>query len=166
MVETMVRQVLKDIPAKAVAMETGCGVDIFYKASQGTRKLPQGRDARRKFSELHPCAGLAVALEDTGWDMFGYLEGDRHIQTLIQICLKEDSEVDEQLAGLSRMLIGKTEPEDLTPEDVVVLKAVVKEVSDEVRSLLNFIIGLDEHFRLDVIDWIKKNDTRRETKCR
>jgi hypothetical protein len=164
----MVKRVLEDIPAKAVAMETGFGIDTFYKASRGERKLPKNRAARRKFSGLHLCAGLAVAHEDTGWGMFGYIEGDRHIQTLIQICLKEDSEVDEHLAGLARLLIGKTQPEDLTSEDVVTLKAVVKEVSDEIKSHLNFIIGLDEHYRLDVIHWIKKekNDPRAQAKGR
>lgn len=166
MVTTMVRRVLQDIPAKAVAMETGLGVDTFYKASKGTRKLPQDRDARRKFSGLHPCAGLAVAQEDTGWEMFDYIEGDRHIQTLIQICLREDLDVDEQMTRLSRILIGKIVPEDLTPEDVAALKAVVKDISEEIRGHLNFIVGLDEHYRLDVVDWIKKNDTRGETKCR
>ena len=162
----MVRRVLQDIPAKAVAMETGIGVDTFYKASKGSRKLPQDRDARRKFSNLHPCAGLAVAQEDTGWEMFGYIEGDRHIQTLIQICLKEDSEVDEQLAGLSRILIGKIQPADLSPDDVKMLKGVVKEVSEEIRSLLNFIIGLDEHYELGVINMIKNTEDTRPGKAR
>jgi len=155
-VGTLMKRVLEDIPAKAVAIETGYSPDAYYAACHGKRKLPQDKNARRRLSELHPAAGLAVAYEDTNYSCFAYIEGDRHIQTLMQLAIKEGVEAEDKIRKLCWRLLGKTKPEDLTPEDVVELKAAVKEVLDSIRSDLNLVIGIDEHFRLGVTELMAK----------
>lgn len=171
MVGAMLNQALKltDTPVKAIAIETGYSSDAFYAAMDDNNKRGIPKGARMKLSDLHLLGGLAVALEATGYhQLFGYENGDRHIQSLIQRSRREDSQVDEALQKITWMLLNKLTAEDLTPEDTVELKAAVHEISDEIRSLFNLLVGIDEHYRLDVVKWLKKekNGCRREATSR
>lgn len=169
MVGAMLKRTLEitDTPVKAIAMDSKYSDDAFYAAMSDKRKIPTG--ARILLSDLHLLGGLAVALEATGYhQLFGYEDGDRHIQSLIQMSRREDSQVDEAMQKIAWMLLNKLTAEDLTPGDVVELKAAVKEITDEIRSLFNLLVGIDEHYRLDVVKWLKKekNGCRREATSR
>lgn len=145
-------------------VEMGCGTQkeaarqIYYdhtllnKILSGKRPVPP--DARPKLAKMHMVAGLALAQEATGYNIFGYIEGDRHLQTMIRRVEKEDAEADAAMKPVGWRLIDKKKPEDLSKEDVFALNAVAKEVGDRVKADINFLIELEENFRLGLLEYL------------
>lgn len=158
-VGTMLREGLErhGAPPKAVAAEINYSIDAVYAAMNNKRRIP--KDAGPKLAGMHPMAGLAVALEATGYNkLFSIIEGDRHPQTMIRRVEKEDFEADEALKPVSWIIIDKNRPEDLTPEEVVMMKAAVKEICDRVINELNLVIELDDRYRLGLMDVIRTKE--------
>ncbi|TEB13412.1 helix-turn-helix transcriptional regulator [Pelotomaculum propionicicum] len=145
-------------------VELGCGTqkeaarrlnyspEMLNKILAGVRE--PAPDAKPKLSQMHMIAGLALAQEVTGYNIFSYIEGDRHPQTMIRRVEKEDHEAHEALRPLGWRIIDKQKPEDLTDEDVFALKVVGKEVSERIKTDINLLIELEETFQLGLLDYL------------
>lgn len=131
------------LPIKALARALNYDEQMIYKAKNGTRNLPPV--ALKKISQLSMGAGMEISFHITGYSFFKVHEGDRHIQALIRRVEKEDYEADMALKELPWILIDK-EPEDLTSEDVAVLRSVEKEFEERVNSELNLLMAI-KHLR-------------------
>jgi hypothetical protein len=125
---------------------------MLNKILAGVRNLSP--DVKPKLSQMHLIAGLALAQEVTGYNIFDYIEGDRHPQTMIRRVEKEDHEAHEALKPLGWRIIDKQKPEDLTDEDVFALNAVGKEISDRVKADINLLIELEERFRVGLLEYL------------
>jgi hypothetical protein len=147
-------------PPKAIAAEVNYSVDAIYKAAKGKRPIPA--EARRKLSEIHPLAGLAVAFEATGYSIFDYIEGDRHPQTMLRRVEKEDRDVDEALKKheIAWRTIDKQTAADLTAEDVIALRAVATEISQEIIAQLNLLIEWEDRYQLGLLDIFRQKNNR------
>lgn len=154
MVETMLGEAIRrsGIPPKAIAAETNYSVDAIYAACQGKRKIP--RDATRKLSSVNMLAGMAVALQETGYRVFEFFSGDRHPQTMLRRVEKEDSEADEALKGIGWRTIDKDSPEDLTEDDRTALKIAAKEVADRIKTDFNLLVEWDDRYQLGILDYL------------
>lgn len=153
--DTMLREAIErsGIPPKALAAETNYSVDAIYAACAGKRKIP--REARQKLSGMHLLAGLAVALEATGYKkVFGFFAGDRHPQNLIRRVEKEDTEADEALKPLGWLLIDKAGPEDLTDEDRQAVKTAAREIMQRIQAEFNLLIELEDRFKLGLTQYL------------
>lgn len=161
-VGNMLREALRrsDTPVKSLAKETNYSVDAFYASMAGKRKIPQ--EARKAIAEIHALGGLAVAYESTGYRCFTILQGDQHPQNVLQKCLKEDRDVDIVMEDMGFRLIDKQAPEDLTPDDVIALKAASKEVIEEVRALLSLLIVWEDRFHIGLIAMLNAELTEKE----
>lgn len=136
-------------PPKAIAREINYSVDAIYSAVKGKRKIPL--EARKALSEMHILMGLAVARQVTGYNIFDYIQVDRHPQNLLRLVEKEDAEADQLLKPLGWRIIGKQKHEDLTEDDKAAIRAVGKELLDDIKAKLNFIIELEDRFRVGLI---------------
>lgn len=155
-----------DIPVKALAIDVNYSEDAIYSAMKGKRKIP--KDARQAISEVHLLAGLAVAYEATGYRCFRTVDGDMHPQNILQKALKEDRDVDRSLEDMGFRLIDKQRPEDLTEEDRLALSNSAKEVIEEIRALLVYLISLESSYHIGctqmLIDELKKKDRSKRPK--
>lgn len=153
-VGSMLHEALRrsDTPIKALAAETNYSDDAFYSAMAGKRKIP--RDARGKISSINIMAGLAVAMEVTGYKIFNILGGDRHPQTIIRKVEKEDREADAALRDLPFVILDKNCPEDLSPEDREIVIKVGQEICDRIKADLNLICELNDTYNLDLLDYL------------
>lgn len=156
---TMLKMAFKDSDTtpKAVAMDTNYSVDAIYAAITERRKIP--KEAKKKLSELHPLAGMAVAYEQTGYKTFEIIEGDRHPQTLIRIVEKEDAEADAVLKEIPWLLIGKNKPEDLTSEVRGAIEALGMEIIHRIRADFNLLAGLDSCYKIGFIKMLLDKKT-------
>jgi len=111
-------------------------------------------DLKLKLAGMHILAGLAMAMESTGYRCFAYIDGDRHPQTMIRRVEKEDREADEALEKLPWLLMDKNGPEDLTPEEKLRVKRKAKEILDRVCVDLNLVAELDDRFRLGLLEYL------------
>ncbi|MDD4239683.1 MAG: helix-turn-helix transcriptional regulator [Desulfotomaculaceae bacterium] len=99
-------------------------------------------------------AGLAIAHEDTGYNIFLIIEGDRHPQTMIRRVEKEDHDVHTAMEGLAWRTIDKHGPEDLTPEDKIALHIASKELAERVKADINLLIEWDERYQLGLVEYL------------
>ncbi|MEN6325832.1 MAG: hypothetical protein ABFD18_06460 [Syntrophomonas sp.] len=141
-----------DTPVKALAAETNYSVDAYYSAISGKRKIPQ--EAKGKISAVSIMAGLAVALEATGYKVFQILGGDRHPQTAIRKVEKEDREAEAALMDIPFMILDKNCPEDLTLGERELVKKAGEEICDRIRADLNLVCELDDTYRLGLIEYL------------
>ena len=139
-----------DIPIKALAAETNYSTDALYAAIKEKRRIPQ--EAKRKLSETHPLMGMAICLQETGYRIFEFITGDRHVQTMIRRVEKEDQEADMALKDMGRRLIDKDGPEDLTEEDRIELTLAAKEVTDRIKTDFNMLVELEDRYKLGLLD--------------
>lgn len=123
---------------------------MLSKILSGERSL--AHDLKPKASRMHLLAGLAIALEATGYKIFEYIRGDRHPQNLIRRVEKEDAEADEALRPIGLMLIDKSGPEDLTEEDRFTMKAAAREIIHRIRAEFNLLVELEDRFRLGLLE--------------
>ena len=159
-------------------IERGCGTqkeaarrlnyspEMMNKILSGERNV--AHENKPKLSGIHLIAGLALAQEATGYMIFDYIEGDRHPIVMLQRTLKEDTEADRQLIDIGWRIIDKNRPEDLTPEDVVALKAAAKETIDRINADINMIIEWEDRYQLGLLDYLtgkKKNSLVAETQA-
>jgi hypothetical protein len=155
---------ITDTPVKAIAMDTNYSGDAFYAAMSDKRKIPAG--ARAKLSSLCLLGGMAVALEATSYNgLFMYDERDRHPMALIQRSIIEDSEADQAVKDVIKIVLEKRNAEDLTPDEVVRLKQVAVEVCESICSDLNLLIEFDDMYKLGLVEWLQaktKTDRRRQ----
>jgi transcriptional regulator with XRE-family HTH domain len=122
---------------------------MLSKILSGERSLAP--DLKPRVAKMHPLAGLAVALEATGYKIFELLTGDRHPQNLIRRVEKEDAEADEALRPIGLMLIDKSGPEDLADDDRHALRMAAREIIHRVRAELNLLVELEDRFRLGLL---------------
>ncbi|HCF71970.1 MAG TPA: hypothetical protein DER33_10390 [Syntrophomonas sp.] len=139
-------------PTKALAAETNYSVDAYYLAMNGKRKIPQ--DAREKIASVSILAGLAVAMEATGYKLFSFISGDRHPQTLIRRVEKEDQEADAALKQIPFIILDKQKPEDLSSQELEMVRKAGRETCDRIRADLNLICELDDTYRLGLINYL------------
>ncbi|HOV80378.1 MAG TPA: hypothetical protein PK728_09780 [Bacillota bacterium] len=129
---------------------------MLSKVLSGERNLAP--DLKPRVAKMHPLAGLAIALEATGYSWFSYVDGDRHPQTMIRRVEKEDVEADEALKPIAWRTIDKQLAEDLTPEDVVALKAAAKEISDRIIAEINLLIEWEDRYKLGLLDMLRQKE--------
>lgn len=147
----MVGQILRNLPLvtgltpKAIAMETGISVDAYYKAVKEEHRIPS--EARQKLASLHPAAGMAVAYEATGYEMFKCEGNDTHLQCLITMLEKERSEADEAVKDL-RFALLNIKPDSISEEAKDFLRNTAKEVVDVIEVKLRILNSLDSEFGL------------------
>lgn len=138
-------------PAKAVACEIRYSVDTLYAAFKEKRQIP--KPARRQLAKIHPLAGLALALDDTGYNaLFQPIAGDQHPQNMLQRVLKEDRDADDALRDLPELLIDKIKPGDLPPGDKQALRTASKELIEEARAIIYLVVGWEDAFKLGILD--------------
>ena len=111
-------------------------------------------DIKPKMSRMHMIAGLALAAEATGYNIFQYLDGDRHPQTMIRRVEKEDAEADEALRPIGWRIINKNTPEDLTEDDKTALRAAATEIIHRVIAELNMLVEWEDRYSLGLLDYI------------
>jgi hypothetical protein len=142
----MVREAIErsDAPVKAWAIECGVSVDALYAACQEKRPIP--RQARRKLSTMHLLAGLAVALEDTGYVCFEPLAGDRHPLAMVEKVKQEVLRLAGELAVLPPHLVDKLRAGDLAPEDRALLEDVDQEMIRLLRALFSFLVESESQY--------------------
>ncbi len=143
---TMVREAIErsDTPAKAWAIECGVSVDALYSCCQEKRPIP--RQARRKLSNMHLLAGLAVALEDTGYVCFEPLAGDRHPLALVEKVRQELHRLVDEIEILPPHLVDKLKAGDLALEDRELLEDVDREMIRLLRALFSFLIESQDQY--------------------
>jgi len=110
---------------------------------------------------MHLLAGLAMALEATGYRrLFGYIQGDRHPQSMIRRVEKEDAEADAALQPIGWRIIDKDGPDDLTADDKLALLTAGKEIADRVKAEINLLIEWEDRYQLGLLEHLtgeKKN---------
>jgi hypothetical protein len=95
-----------------------------------------------------------LAAEATGYNIFQYLDGDRHPQTMIRRVEKEDAEADEALRPIGWRIINKNTPEDLTEDDKTALRAAATEIIHRVIAELNMLVEWEDRYSLGLLDYI------------
>lgn len=125
---------------------------MLSKVLSGERNLAP--DLKPRVAKMHPLAGLAVALQATGYKIFEYIKGDRHPQTMIRRVEKEDAEADAALKKIAVLIIDAEGPEDLTEDARRELFRAGKELCDRIRADLNTVIELEDRFQLGLLDYM------------
>lgn len=139
---------------KEAARRLNYSPEMLSKILAGERNIAP--EIRVKMARMHPLAGLALALEATGYKWFSYIEGDRHPQNLIQRVLKEDEEADKALEPIPKKLIDKTGLGDLTDEDIKKLRAAAKEISEDITAKINLLIEWEDRYQIGLLDLLVK----------
>lgn len=135
---------------KSMAVKWGFSQNAVYAAMSGERDIPS--QAMPKISKMSLLGGLSVALKVTQYSrIFDYFRVDRHIQNLLQLSIKEDSEADEAINKLPRLLINKSSADDLNKEEKQQVELAAKEVVDRIAIDLNFLIELETKFGINVL---------------
>lgn len=136
---------------KSMAVKCGYSRDMIYAALSEERPIPT--QARPKISKMSLLAGLAVALEATGYErIFKYFRIDRHIQNLLQMVFKEDEEADAVLSKLPRILMNKNCADDLSEEDKKLVELAAKELTDRIVHDFNLLVELETKLGVKVMD--------------
>lgn len=126
---------------------------MLNKILAGERNIAS--EVKPKMAQMHLLAGLALAQEVTGYSsIFGYIDGDRHPQTMLRRVEKEDAEADAALKSLGWRIIDKNSPDDLSKDDVFALVAVGKELSERIKADLNLLVELEDRFQLGLLDYL------------
>jgi hypothetical protein len=147
-----------DISPKEVAAATNYSVDAIYAAMLDKRRIP--KDGRKTISDIHSLGGLAVALQETGYQCFAYIDGDRHPQTMLQRYFKEDAEADAAGRDLPLLLIDVRGPEGVTAEKAAKIKLFAKEVIDEIRAGFNLLAEIESQYKINITDLLKEKSHR------
>ena len=137
---------------KEAARRINYSDEMLSKVLAGKRNLAP--DVAPKLAKMHTMIGQAIAEEATGYKCFSYIDGDRHPQTMLRRIEKEDWEADEALKKLPWLLIDKRGPEDVNPEEKVILQTAGREVCDRIKVDLNFVVEMDDRFKLDLLDYL------------
>jgi hypothetical protein len=140
----MVRDAMKGHSVSVIARETHYSEDALYKAIEGKRRIP--RDARPHLAKLHLLAGLAVALEDTGYVCFEPLAGDRHPLAMVEKVKQELHRLVDEIEILPQHLVDKLRAGDLAPEDKVLLEDVDQEMIRLLRALFSFLVESQDQY--------------------
>ncbi|MCL6479314.1 MAG: hypothetical protein K6T65_13055 [Peptococcaceae bacterium] len=125
---------------------------MLSKILSGERSLAP--DLKPRVAKMHPLAGLAVALQATGYRIFEYIRGDRHPQTMIRRVEKEDAEADAALKKIAMLIIDAEGPGDLTEEMRRELFLAGKELCDRIRADLNAVIELEDRYQLGLLEYM------------
>lgn len=125
---------------------------MLSKMMNGERNVAP--DVAPKLSRMSMISGLALAEESTRYSCFSYISGDRHPQTMVRRVEKEDAEADEAVGMLGHMLIDKSEPDDLEPEERAIFMGIGKELADRIRADLNLLVELDDRYKLGLVDYL------------
>ncbi len=141
-------------PPKAIAAEINYSVDAIHKTLQGKRRIPQDPNAKQKIAGMSLLAWLAVVIDTAGYSPFGYIDGDRHPQTMLRRVEKEDHEADKALRehNIAWRTIDKNRPEDLSSEDIFVLTTTGIELLQRAEADINLVMEWDETYRLGIVD--------------
>ncbi len=140
----MVRGALKGHSVSTIARETNYSEDALYKAIEGKRRIP--RDARPHLAKMHLLAGLAVALEDTGYVCFEPLAGDRHPLAMAEKVRLELHRLVDEIEILPAHLVDKLQAGDLAPEDKALLEDVDQEMIKLLRALFSFLVESQDQY--------------------
>ena len=113
-------------------------------------------DLKPGLSKMSLEAGIAIAHEDTGYNIFLIIEGDRHQQTMIRRVEKEDHDVHQamEMHEIPWRTIDKRNREDLSPDDMFALHATAKEIAERVRADINLLIQWDKDFGLNLLEYL------------
>ncbi len=149
-----------DIAPKALAQETNYSVDAYYAAMAGKRRIPA--DARKSVAKIHPMGGLAVAYQETGYQVFMVMEGDQHHQNVLQRALKEDHEADQALCGMSFRLVDKQCEHDITEEDRLAIMTAAMELVDRIRADLSLLVTWEDTFKIQLVKLLLGAITEKE----
>jgi len=141
---------------KEAARRINYSDEMLCKVLAGERNLAP--DVAPRLARLHTMIGQAIAEEATGYNCFSYIDGDRHPQTMLRRVEKEDWEADEALKKLPWLLIDKRGPEDLTPDDRILMQKAGREVCDRIKVDLNFVVEMDDCFKLELIDYLLEKE--------
>ncbi len=144
----MVRGALKGHSVSTIARETNYSEDALYKAIEGKRRIP--RDARPHLAKMHLLAGLAVALEDTGYVYFEPMPGDRHPLALVEKVRGELHRLVDEIEILPAHLVDKLRAGDLSEEDRALLDDVDREMIRLLRALFSFLIESQDKYEAPV----------------
>lgn len=148
------------------ARQTNVTPSLLSKILSGERNVAP--DLKPKLSRMHLLAGLAMALEATGYKIFEYIRGDRHPQTMLRRVEKEDAEADAALKSIGWRIIDKECPEDLTEDDKFALLTAAKEIADRVKTEINLLIEWEDRYRLGLLEHLtgeKKKGLVAETRA-
>ncbi len=140
---------MSNIAPKALAQEINYSVDAIYAATAGKRRIPT--DAHRNVAQLHPIGGLAIAYQETGYELFLPIEGDMHPQNVIQRAMKEDHEADRAMEGLGWRLIDKLRPEDLSGDDRLAITSAAKEIIESIRAEITMLIAWENQYKIELV---------------
>lgn len=137
---------------KEVARRINYSDEMLSKVLAGERNLAP--DITPKLARMHPMIGQALAEEATQYNCFSYIEGDRHPQTMLRRIEKEDHEADKALEDVPWILIDKNRPEDLSPDERLILQKAGQEVCDRIKVDLNFVVEMDDRFHLELVEYL------------
>jgi len=166
---TMLRQGIEKGPGshQEAARQLNITPSMLSKILAGERNM--AADLKPKASKMHLLAGLAMALEATGYKrIFEYIRGDRHPQTMLRRVEKEDAEADAALKPIGWRIIDKECPEDLTEDDKFALLTAAKEIADRVKAEINLLIEWEDRYRLGLLEHLtgeKKKGLVAETRA-
>ena len=141
---------------KEVARRINYSDEMLSKVLAGERNLAP--DIVPKLARMHPMIGQALAEEATQYNCFSYIEGDRHPQTMLRRIEKEDHEADQALEDVPWILIDKSRPEDLSADERLILQKAGQEVCDRIKVDLNFVVEMDDRFKLDLLDYLLEKE--------
>lgn len=141
---------------KETARRINYSDEMLSKVLAGERNLAP--DVVPKLAGMHPLIGQALAEEATGYKCFSYIDGDRHPQTMLRRVEKENWEADEALKKLPWLLIDKRGSEDLTAEERLLMQKAGREVCDRIKVDLNFVVEMDDRFKLDLLDYLLEKE--------
>ena len=141
---------------KDVARRINYSDEMLSKVLAGERNLAP--DIAPKLARMHPMIGQALAEEATQYNCFSYIEGDRHPQTMLRRIEKEDHEADKALEDVPWILIDKSRAEDLSADERLILQKAGQEVCDRIKVDLNFVVEMDDRFKLDLVDYLLEKE--------
>lgn len=156
-IRTVLRMGIKKIGTqKEIARRINYSDEMLSKVLAGERNLAP--DVTPKLAGMHPLIGQALAEEATHYKCFSYIDGDRHPQTMLRRVEKEDFEADQALKTVPWILIDKSQPEDLTTDEKMILQKAGREVCDRIKVDLNLAVELDDRFQLGLLDYLLEKE--------
>ena len=138
-----------------LAAEVNYSPDALYKAIEGKRRIP--KDARPRLARLHLLAGLAVALQDTGYCCFQPVEGDRHFLATTERVHQELHKLIVEINALPPHLLDKLKADDLAPEDHVLLEATDQQMIRLLPAIFSFLVESQDQFQEPVTAMLAGN---------
>ena len=141
-------------PAKAWGITCDVLPEAIYAACRGEKPVP--RNARTKMAKLHLLAGLAVALEDTGYKCFEPLPGDKHPLAMVEKVKESLHRLADEIDVLPPHLVDKLKAGDLAPADKVLLGDVDQAMVRLLRALFSFLIESQDQYEEPVTEMLAK----------